>query len=77
MGNQDVSLFKFFRITETKNVEFRMEMFNAPNHVLLNVGGQLSWNNRFPDNAWRQVVHGDLRIAGCSSRSFRERRPVD
>ena len=22
-----------------------MEMFNAPNHVQLNVGGQLSWNN--------------------------------
>ncbi len=45
MGNQDVSIFKFFRITESKNVEYRMEMFNAPNHVLLNVGGQLNWNN--------------------------------
>jgi hypothetical protein len=44
-GNQDVSVFKFFPVTEHKNVEFRMEMFNAPNHVLLNVGGQLSWNN--------------------------------
>ena len=22
----------------------RVEMFNTPNHVLLNVGGQLSWN---------------------------------
>ena len=45
MGNQDVSVFKFFPITETKNVEFRMEMFNAPNHVLLTFGGQLAWNN--------------------------------
>jgi hypothetical protein len=45
MGNQDISIFKFFPIREAKNVEFRMEMFNAPNHVLLNVGGQLSWNN--------------------------------
>ena len=45
MGNQDVSIFKFFPITEKKNVEFRMEMFNAPNHVLLNVGGQLNWGN--------------------------------
>ena len=45
MGNQDFSLFKFFPVTERRNLEFRMEMFNAPNHVLLNVGGQLSWNN--------------------------------
>jgi hypothetical protein len=45
LGNQDISIFKFFPITETKNVEFRTEMFNAPNHVLLTAGGQLSWNN--------------------------------
>jgi len=45
MGNEDFSVFKFFPITERQNVEFRMEMFNAPNHVLLNAGGQLSWNN--------------------------------
>lgn len=45
LGNQDVSVFKFFRIAEGKNIEFRTEMFNAPNHVLLNFGGQLSWNN--------------------------------
>jgi hypothetical protein len=45
LGNQDVSIFKFFPITESKNVEFRMEMFNAPNHVLLNFGGQVGWNN--------------------------------
>ncbi|MEO8130664.1 MAG: carboxypeptidase-like regulatory domain-containing protein [Bryobacteraceae bacterium] len=45
MGNQDVSVHKLFPITERKNLEFRMEMFNAPNHVLLTAGGQLSWNN--------------------------------
>jgi hypothetical protein len=45
LGNEDISVFKFFRITERKNLEFRMEMFNAPNHVELNAGGQLSWNN--------------------------------
>ncbi len=44
-GNQDFSVFKFFPITEGRNLEFRMEMFNAPNHVLLTEGGQLSWNN--------------------------------
>ena len=44
-GNQDVSLIKFFPIAERKNLEFRMEMFNAPNHAELTAGGQLSWNN--------------------------------
>jgi hypothetical protein len=45
LGNQDVSIIKFFRITERTNAEFRTEMFNAPNHVQLSDGGQLSWNN--------------------------------
>ncbi len=45
MGTQDISIHKLFPVAERKNVEFRMEMFNAPNHVLLNAGGQLSWNN--------------------------------
>ena len=44
-GNQDVSVIKLFPISERRNVEFRMEMFNAPNHVELTAGGQLSWNN--------------------------------
>jgi hypothetical protein len=34
-GNEDVSVIKFFRIAESKSLEFRMEMFNAPNHVEL------------------------------------------
>ena len=45
VGNQDISVIKYFQIAERKTLEFRTEMFNAPNHVELNVGGQLSWNN--------------------------------
>ena len=45
MGNQDVSIIKLFPISERKNIQLRMEMFNAPNHVLLTAGGQLNWNN--------------------------------
>jgi len=45
LGNEDISVFKFFPIAERKNLEFRMEMFNAPNHVELNIGGQLGWSN--------------------------------
>ncbi len=45
MGSQDFSIFKFFPMGEKRNLEFRTEMFNAPNHVLYNFGGQLSWNN--------------------------------
>ncbi|MBZ5583749.1 MAG: TonB-dependent receptor [Acidobacteriia bacterium] len=43
-GTQDFSVIKLFRITERQNVEFRMEMFNAPNHVVLGNPGS-SWNN--------------------------------
>jgi hypothetical protein len=32
IGNVDLSLFKQFRLTETKRVEFRAEFFNAFNH---------------------------------------------
>lgn len=63
MGNQDVSIFKFFRIAESKNVEYRMEMFNAPNHVLLNVGGQSNCNNG--SNAGPATGFG--KITGTSS----------
>ena len=45
LGNEDLSLYKFFPIAEKKNLEFRMEMFNAPNHVELTFGGQVNWNN--------------------------------
>jgi len=43
-GNEDVSVIKLFPITERKNLEFRTEMFNAPNHVELNLN-ELTWNN--------------------------------
>jgi hypothetical protein len=45
LGNQDVSIVKYFHFTESKVMEFRTEMFNAPNHVLLTEAGQLSWGN--------------------------------
>lgn len=45
LGNEDVSFVKYFPITEKRNLEFRAEMFNAPNHVELTAGGQLSWGN--------------------------------
>jgi hypothetical protein len=33
--NIDFSAIKNFRLAEQKNLQFRMEMFNAPNHVEL------------------------------------------
>jgi len=45
LGNEDVSIVKYFHLAERKTLEFRTEMFNAPNHVLLSEGGQLSWGN--------------------------------
>jgi hypothetical protein len=45
LGNEDISIVKYFRIAEKRTLEFRTEMFNAPNHVLLTTGGQLSWGN--------------------------------
>ena len=43
LGNEDVSVIKHFPIHEGHMLEFRMEMFNAPNHVLLSTPGSLSW----------------------------------
>jgi hypothetical protein len=45
LGNEDVSIVKYFHVAERKTLEFRTEMFNAPNHVELTAGGQLSWGN--------------------------------
>jgi hypothetical protein len=42
-GTQDVSIIKFFPIRERKNLEFRMEMFNAFNHVILSSPNNVSW----------------------------------
>ena len=35
LGNEDVSVVKYFAIRERRSLEFRTEMFNAPNHVEL------------------------------------------
>jgi hypothetical protein len=45
LGNEDVSVVKYFPIREKRTLEFRTEMFNAPNHVELTENGQLSWGN--------------------------------
>jgi hypothetical protein len=45
LGNEDISIVKYFPIAEKKTLEFRTEMFNAANHVELAAGGQLSWGN--------------------------------
>ena len=42
-GNQDISVIKFFHLAEKKALEFRMEMFNAPNHVELSSPTSISW----------------------------------
>ncbi len=43
-GTEDISITKLFPIAERKSLEFRTEMFNAPNHVILN-NPSASWNN--------------------------------
>jgi len=43
-GTQDFSVFKHFPIKEQVNLEFRTEMFNAPNHVVL-AGPSAGWGN--------------------------------
>jgi hypothetical protein len=63
LGNQDVSIVKFFPFGEHRTLEFRTEMFNAPNHVLLTSGGQLSWGNG--SNPTPSATFG--RITGTSS----------
>ena len=34
-GTEDVSIIKLFPFAERRSLEFRTEMFNAPNHVIL------------------------------------------
>jgi hypothetical protein len=48
-GNEDVSIIKHFPIREGHTLEFRMEMFNAPNHVELG-GPNLTWNGSSAGN---------------------------
>jgi hypothetical protein len=43
-GTEDISITKFFPIMEGKSLEFRTEMFNAPNHVILG-NPSASWGN--------------------------------
>jgi hypothetical protein len=41
--NIDFSAIKIFRITEKQHLQLRVEMFNAPNHLLLGAPN-VSWN---------------------------------
>jgi hypothetical protein len=41
--NFDFSAIKHFPITERQSVQFRVEMFNAPNHVELGTPGSVGW----------------------------------
>jgi Carboxypeptidase regulatory-like domain len=41
--NFDFSAIKHFRISERHSLQFRVEMFNAPNHVELGTPGSISW----------------------------------
>jgi hypothetical protein len=41
--NIDFSAIKDFRIGERQGLQFRVEMFNAPNHVELGTPGSVSW----------------------------------
>jgi hypothetical protein len=41
--NIDFSASKQFAIVEKQSLQFRVEMFNAPNHVELGTPGSVSW----------------------------------
>ncbi len=43
MVNVDFSAIKHFPIAERQSLQFRVEMFNAPNHVELGTPGSVSW----------------------------------
>ncbi len=60
-GNQDISVVKHFRITERKDLEFRTEMFNAPNHVILS-NPNAGWGNG--SNATPSKTFGTITGAG-------------
>jgi hypothetical protein len=57
--NIDFSTIKDFRISERHSVQFRMEMFNAPNHVELGTPGSVSWggsSNVAPPSNFGQIT---------------------
>jgi hypothetical protein len=57
--NIDFSTIKDFRISERQALQFRMEMFNAPNHVELGTPGSVSWggsSNVAPPSNFGQIT---------------------
>ncbi|HZL55686.1 MAG TPA: hypothetical protein VFC21_01310, partial [Bryobacteraceae bacterium] len=62
--NLDFSMIKDIHVTETQAVQFRMEMFNAPNHVESG-GPNSSWGNSSPAPAAPSASFGqDHSLAG-------------
>ena len=55
--NFDFSTIKDFRVTEKQSLQFRMEMFNAPNHVEWDTPGT-SWgsSNKAPSASFGQIT---------------------
>jgi Carboxypeptidase regulatory-like domain len=63
----DFSIFKTFKITETVNIQYRLEMFNALNHPVFGIPNSISLDNRnfynFEEsNGGRRTISMGLRI---------------
>jgi hypothetical protein len=66
-GNQDISIVKLFPFGERKNLEFRTEMFNAPNHVIYG-NPSASWGNG--SNPTPSVNFGRIRGTAANMRQI-------
>ena len=67
--NFDFSVIKDIHVTEKQAVQFRMEMFNAPNHVELGAPNA-SWGNSNPAPAAPAASFGQIRSTVASMRQI-------
>jgi hypothetical protein len=67
-GNEDVSFIKFFNISEHRSLEFRTEMFNAPNHVELATPSSISWGGS--SSVAPSSTFGRIQSTGTSMRQI-------
>ena len=67
--NIDFSLIKDFRVTETQAVQFRLEMFNAPNHVQWG-NPNANWGNQSALPAAPATSFGQIRGTATSMRQI-------
>lgn len=63
----DFSVFKTFKITESKNLQYRLQMINALNHPVFGVPNSISVDNRFfynfeENSGGRRVISMSLRF---------------